>query len=303
MKILIIGSEGFIGTHLVKWYRYLGATLVGCDLYEASKQADYVYLKVSRLSPEWEDVFSGQQFDVCINASGSGNVPYSMQHPLVDFEANTLDPIRILDGIRKYNNSCKYLHISSAAVYGNPEKLPIHENDSTHPLSPYGWHKRMSELICAEYCTIYSLRTAIIRPFSVYGEGLQKQLLWDICQRLKNNDSIQLFGTGSESRDFIHCKDLVRLMDTIIQKANFKGEVYNAASGIETSIKSVAQLFEQHYKGNKKISFSGEVRKGDPLNWRADISQISVLGFAPTVSLEEGIVKYIQWFESIKDNG
>jgi UDP-glucose 4-epimerase len=296
MRILIIGSEGFIGSHLINRFNNPSNNLVGCDLFEAPKN-NYTYIKVSRLSPQWDEVFSNQRFDVCINASGSGNVPYSMQHPLIDFEANALDVIRILEAIRKYNAECKYFHISSAAVYGNPATLPVKEEAAKLPLSPYGWHKLMSEMVCSEYRTIYNIRVAIIRPFSVYGEGLRKQLLWDICKRLSANGSIELFGTGQETRDFIHCDDLTSLIELLINKAAFEGEVYNTASGEETSIATIAHLFEDYFGGKKKISFSGETRAGDPLHWRADVSVISALGFSTSIRLEDGIQNYIHWFE------
>jgi UDP-glucose 4-epimerase len=298
-KILILGSEGFIGSNLVRFFSLNGCQVYGCDLYETPSKADYHYFKVSRLSPEWENVFSNQQYDYCINAAGSGSVPYSMSHPFVDFEANTLDTIRILDSIRRLNTGCRYLHISSAAVYGNPMQLPITEDFITRPLSPYGWHKLMSEQICAEYHVVYGIGTAIVRPFSVYGYGLRKQLLWDICNRLLTADNIQLFGTGKESRDFIHIDDLVRLIACIIENATFQGDIFNAASGIESTIKEVAIIIEQSYEGSKVIGFSGEVRVGDPLNWRADVAKVLSMGFTCTTNLADGIKDYINWFKRI----
>jgi len=301
MNILILGSEGFIGHHLVHHFLQLQHVVHGCDLFETPQHSGYTYTKVSRLSPEWEEIFARQAFDFCINAAGSGNVPYSMTHPLSDFESNTLDTMRVLDAIRRLNKTCRYLHISSAAVYGNPEKLPVNEGDRKNPLSPYGWNKLMAEHVCREYHIVYGIATAVIRPFSVYGKGLRKQLLWDICSRLSKSDNIQLFGTGKESRDFIHVSDLTVLMQHIIEKAAFEGDIFNAASGEETSIAAIAGIFERCYEGKKKISFSGEGRKGDPLNWRADISAVQALGFGASVPLKEGIKNYISWFESLSE--
>lgn len=298
-RILILGSEGFIGKNLTDNFAKTNNKVSGCDLYEAGHSPAYDYFKVTRLSPDWEDIFSSRRFDFCINAAGSGNVPYSMTHPVSDFEANTLDTIRILDTLKRLNPECKYLHISSAAVYGNPKDLPVKETDNLQPLSPYGYHKLLSELLCQEYFTIYGLRTAIIRPFSVYGEGLQKQLFWDVCSKLKKSDSIQLYGTGNESRDYLHVKDLSKLVQIIIEQSNFSANIYNAASGTESSLEKVAELFVNNYKVSKKISFSGQNRPGDPLNWKADISQIKALGFTPTVPLDSGIAGYIRWFQSI----
>jgi UDP-glucose 4-epimerase len=295
-RILILGSEGFIGHHLVRQFHAHQFLVHGCDLFETAQHPGYTYTKVSRLSPEWEEVFTHQQFDYCINAAGSGNVPYSMTHPLSDFESNTLDTIRILDAIRRLNPSCRYLHLSSAAVYGNPEKLPIEEADRKSPMSPYGWNKLMAEQICREYHVIYKLSTAIIRPFSVYGRGLRKQLLWDICRKLQQSDNISLYGTGNESRDFIHVDDLCAVLIKIVDNSPFNCTIYNAAAGEETRISQIAAIFEKNYPGNKRISFSGEEKKGDPVNWRAGIAAIVQLGFTPSVKLDHGIKDYIDWY-------
>lgn len=298
-SILILGSEGFIGNHLVNHFTEAAYQVTGCDLYETSLRGNYTYYKVSRLSPEWEELFGSRPFDFCVNAAGSGNVPYSMSHPVSDFEANTLDTIRVLDAVRRYNPACRYLHLSSAAVYGNPSSLPVKETSPTSPLSPYGFHKLMSEQVCLEYCRIYGLRTAILRPFSVYGEGLRKQIFWDICTRLKYASSIELFGTGKESRDFLHISDLSVLVQKVLDQSDFTCSIYNAGSGVETTLQSVAGFVEKNFRGEKKITFSGETRKGDPLNWKADISAIKKLGFLPALKLEEGITNYIKWFHSL----
>lgn len=298
LRILVLGAEGFIGKYIVKYFVDRQFIVVGCDLFEAPTQK-YTYVKVSRLSPEWEEVFHNYSFDVCINASGSGNVPYSVSHPFNDFEANALDTIRILDAIRKHNPECRYLHISSAAVYGNPAKLPILEEDLLRPLSPYGWHKLIAEQICKEYYEIFKTRIAIIRPFSVYGSGLKKQLLWDICNKLQNNDEIELYGTGKESRDFIHVTDLVALIGSIVKADHFDFTIVNAASGIETTIAEIAEIFESCYESKKKIKFSGQFRVGDPLNWRASVVKAESIGYLTKVSLEDGIMEYVNWFKNL----
>lgn len=299
-RILILGSEGFIGNHLVEQFLTADFVVHGCDLYEAPRKSNYNYKKLSRLSPEWEELFNEHAFTHCINASGSGNVAYSMTHPLNDFQANTLDVIMILDALRKLAPGCKYIHISSAAVYGNPVALPITEEFPAKPMSPYGWHKVMSEQICKEFHQIYGLSTVIIRPFSVYGEGLCKQLLWDLTQKLKRSDEVSLFGTGKESRDFIHVKDLCRLIHLIAMHATFQAEVYNGASGVETEIRTIADYFEQFWGTQKTIRFSGETRPGDPVNWRADVSRIHSLGFETSISLRDGISGYLKWAQSIQ---
>jgi UDP-glucose 4-epimerase len=295
LNILILGSRGFIGSQLATYFNDGQNIATGCDLVEFSA-SHYNYQKVSILSPDFDSLFLSQSFDVCINASGSGNVPYSMAHPFNDFDLNTVAVAKILDTIRKYQPLCKYLHISSAAVYGNPKRLPIHEDDDIAPLSPYGFHKLMSETLCWEYYQIFHLPIVIIRPFSVYGNGLKKQLLWDICEKLQSNKSISLFGTGNETRDFLHISDLTEMINKIVNNSPFECDVYNAATGTETSIRTIADIFEKKFPGAGSISFSGQEKKGDPLNWKADISRIAALGFKANANLEHAIVDYINWY-------
>ena len=299
MNIVIIGSQGFIGSHLCKYFIAKAHNVYGADILETPVNINYTYTKLSRLSTEWETILSNNKMDVCINAAGSGNVAYSVAHPLIDFEANTLDVIKILDAIRKHQPTCKYVHISSAAVYGNPTSLPIQETAALSPISPYGYHKMMSEIICKEYQYLFGLNISIVRPFSVFGNGLRKQLLWDICTKLLKDDNITLFGTGNETRDFIHISDLVLLIDLIIEKSNFGASIFNVASGNETYIKSIASIFENYFANTKKINFSGETKKGDPLNWKADVSKLAALGFTPTANFENELINYANWFKAL----
>lgn len=299
MIVIVLGSEGFIGSHLCRHFNELAYEVYGVDILETPANIKYHYTKVSRLSSHWEELLKTVNADICINASGSGNVSYSVVHPVIDFEANTLDVLIFLDALRKYRPACKYLHISSAAVYGNPQTLPIKENDVLQPISPYGFHKKMSEILCKEYHQLFGISLAIVRPFSIFGNGLRKQLIWEICNNLQKVDHISLFGTGTETRDFIHVSDFVLLVQIIIEKASFTGEVYNAGGGHQIQIKQIASIFEEYYQNNKTISFNGNSRKGDPINWEADITIAKTMGFSPTVNIRTAVLDYINWFNSL----
>lgn len=302
MKILILGSEGFIGGALVTFYLTKGWEVFGADLLETATK-NYHYFKTSRLSPEYDELLQSQSFYACINAAGSGNVSYSMTHPVSDFESNSLDTIRVLDGLRRFQPHCKYLHISSAAVYGNPSTLPVLESTALMPISPYGWHKLIAEKICQEYAAIFKIPIVVVRPFSVFGPGLKKLLFWDIfqkCRQVTDDFTIQLWGTGSESRDFIFIDDLVLAFDCILSRGNFSASIYNVGTGIETSVKEAALHFVKRFDERIKVQFNQQDRSGDPQNWRADVTQIQQLGFNPTITLTEGIQKLIVWMKNMK---
>ena len=298
MKILIIGSNGFIGQHCVDFFTHAKHEVWTADVKE-NPDAER-YFQVLPIQSDFNFIFEKENFDVCINASGSANVAFSFENPEIDFELNVLNVHKMLVAIRKHNPTCKFINFSSAAVYGNPSKLPISEDFATKPLSPYGFHKLQSEHLLTEYHKFFGLHTCSLRVFSAYGEGLKKQLFWDLYQKAQASQSVELFGTGEETRDFIHISDLVNAVNLIIQNAPFEGDIFNIASGEETKINNAVKIFFDLYNPEKKYVFSGKQKIGDPNNWRADISKIQSMGFQPIISMEEGLNKYVKWLKELE---
>ena len=133
MKILIIGSKGFIGQHLRRFLISRNEEVWGADVV-----ADYVhpeqYFVIDASNADFHALFAEIQFDLCINCSGAASVPDSLQHPLRDYNLNTANVFKLLDAIRISQKNCKFLNLSSAAVYGNPETLPV---AATARLTPF----------------------------------------------------------------------------------------------------------------------------------------------------------------------
>lgn len=294
MKILIIGSEGFIGRNCVSFFSGKAQEVFACDIVDKSSPG---YFCVSAQDPDFDPVFQKINPDVCINASGSADVGSSIKDPDTDFRLNVKNVEKILQSIKKYSPDCRLINFSSASVYGNPKHLPVSESAVLDPLSPYGRHKLRSEVLLKEYHDKYRLRTCSMRVFSAYGPGLRKQIFWDVYKKSTQGKKIILFGTGKESRDFIFIDDLVRAIDCIIRSADFSGESINVSSGVETSIRDAATLLLSFLGNDHSVEFSGEEKKGDPKNWRADITILKKLGFVPFVTFEEGIKKYAEWLK------
>ena len=294
MKILIIGSKGFIGQHLKNFLISKNLQVWGADVV-----VDYVhpekYFLIDASNADYHSIFQQTGFDICINCSGAASVPDSLQHPLRDYNLNTANVFKLLDAIRLYQPACKFINLSSAAVYGNPQILPVAENIVTAPLSPYGVHKLMSENICAEFNRFFGIATCSLRIFSAYGEGLKKQLFWDLFQKTKSGNNIDLYGTGNESRDFIHINDLVRAIYLVAQHAPFKGQPINIANGEEIFIKDCVHTFYNFFDSPVHFNFVGQGRAGDPNNWVADISTLQQLGYKQQFPLAEGLKNYYKW--------
>ncbi len=298
-KILIIGSEGFIGKMASKYFSKIGYSVYNADILYISR---HNYFQLDKNISNISNLFGQNNFDICINASGSANVSNSFENPTSDFIANVYNVHIILETINKYNKNCKFINFSSAAVYGNPEFNPISEKNKISPISPYGFHKAMSETICFEFNKIFGIQTVSLRIFSVYGTGSRKQLFWDLYNKIENcnNGSLEIIGTGDESRDFIFIEDLLDAINCVIQHSLFNGESINVANGEEIFIKDAVMKFVELFDPNINIVFDNKVRNGDPNNWKADISLLKSLGYSNKYSIELGLIKYTEWLKSLK---
>lgn len=298
MKILIIGSKGFIGSYAVTYFLNQNYKVTGCDVVTDYDNPDY--LQIDATNSDYHFIFEKHQFDICINCSGAASVPLSIEFPLKDFNLNTFNVFKILDAIRITQPKCKFINLSSAAVYGNPDILPITEDFKLKPLSPYGIHKMQAEQICKEFHDYYSIATCSLRIFSAYGNGLKKQLLWDLFKKFNTGEDIVLYGTGNETRDFIHVDDVINAIHCVIKKGTFTGNEINLANGTEYTIKFIADLFKTNLNSKAIITFNNQVKPGDPLNWRADITKIKEMGYQSNITLENGVKNYILWAKNIE---
>lgn len=297
MKVLIIGSNGFIGSNLLAYFKEKGfATVAGCDVQVGEDPSYFCFHKEEK---GFDSLFQKHVFDCCINCSGAASVPDSLKNPLQDFELNTLNVFKMLEAIRLHQPSCKFLNLSSAAVYGNPKTLPVSEMDELAPVSPYGLHKMQAEQLCKSFFDYWQIPTCSLRIFSAYGPGLKKQLFWDLYQKSLKSDKVELFGTGSETRDFIFIEDIMQAIKLVIQTLPFRGECINIANGHQSPIREAVGLFYDALGWKGQVSFIGEARKGDPLNWEADITELKSLGYKAEFDLKNGLAIYAKWIKEL----
>ena len=291
MKVVIIGSEGFIGKHLHRYMKDQGHQVWGADVVTKYVDPENYFLMDSSNS-DFSSVFRHTQYDLCVNCSGAASVPESLKNPIRDYFLNTLNVFKLLESIRNEQTHCRFINLSSAAVYGNPEQLPVSESAVPDPLSPYGLHKLQSEQICREFYEFHKVPTCSLRIFSVYGPGLQKQLFWDLLQKANSGKAFTLYGTGMESRDFIFVSDLVRVIELIYEHSEFQADVINVANGEEVFINDAVSVFFSLFAADISYTFSGDTRKGDPVNWKADISKLRSFGYQPLVEMPGGLEAY-----------
>ena len=287
MKTLIVGARGFIGSHLKEYMANFGE-VVAVSL--SSLQGGDRKQRLTQL-------FASIQPDICVNCSGAAHVPSSFSNPLNDFEMNTASVYEMLAAIRQESPGTRFVHLSSAAVYGSPVTLPIAESAPLNPVSPYGYHKLAAEQFCQEFSSIYGIKTVSLRIFSAYGPGLRKQLLWDTYRKWRASTEVKLFGTGDETRDFIFIDDVCEAIRAVVERAGFGGESINIASGTAISIREIVTLLLKELGGAHQADFVGQKREGDPDSWCANITTLKALGFENRTSLIDGIKATAQWLK------
>lgn len=297
-NILVVGAAGFLGQTITRYFNKQGDTIYGIDLVQPENAPIHElkeYQTMHLPDDHFVDLLKKWQPDVCLHCGGLASVPYSYLQPQEDYQNGPFLTFYLLNQIRQVLPACKFILLSSAAVYGNPETLPVHEQHKIAPISVYGFHKWQSEILCSEFATVYGMKTASARIFSAYGIGLRRQVVWDIIYKILTQPEVILQGDGNESRDFVHADDIAFALETIIQSAPMQGESYNVASGIETKISELVAMISSTLHSEKLIKYSGELPAGTPTNWRADLRRIASIGYSPKLSLQTGIESMLKW--------
>lgn len=299
--VLVTGGAGFLGRAVAREYARRGWAVMGIGHsswtvdearrigYSTWHSASVDLAGLSRITT---------LVDVVVHCAANGSVPYSLTHPLDAFRRTVQTTAEVLQFCRSLPRPPMIVYPSSAAVYGAAQDEALSESSPSNPVSPYGYHKRMTEDLLASYARHGGPRAAIIRFFSIYGPGLDKQLLWDASKKLTAGEpSVTFWGTGGETRDWIHVSDAARL---IVASAQLEDPftVLNGGSGQRTTVLDTLTLLREQLGSTSGIEFNGEVRAGDPRHYLADITRASALGWAPRVVLPDGLKEYATWFKT-----
>lgn len=308
--IWITGARGFVGRHLAARASRDGLEVFGlghgawlADEYGGWGLKGWINGDVGESNLDLLARNSGLP-DAIFHCAGGSSVGASIHAPLEDFSRSVGSTARLLEWIRQRNPQCRFILLSSAAVYGGGHVEPIGETSEASPYSPYGHHKMAAELLARSYHQSYGLAVGIVRLFSLYGEELRKQLIWDACNRLKQRPlRLVLGGSGNEKRDFIHVADAVDFVWTVsrhLQAGPEKFILVNCGTGHSRTIRSVAEMLVNVWGLEARVDFSGGTRAGDPVELVANVGLAQNLGLAPKLSFESGLEAYVRWFQRIK---
>jgi UDP-glucose 4-epimerase len=188
--------------------------------------------------------------------------------------------------------------VSSAAVYGEPDTVPITEDTPRNPQSPYGVHKRTGELHANSYVREIGLDVVSVRIFNTYGPRQPRYVIYDFFEKLRKDSSeLEVLGTGNQVRDYCYVSDTVQGL-TLVAERGTAGEAYNLGGGESISISELADSIIDVCDVDASVRFTSESWTGDLDRLHADISKIKKLGFEPKVGLSDGLVQFKEYYES-----
>jgi UDP-glucose 4-epimerase len=302
--VLVTGCSGFLGGHVADWVLKTGLRLVACvTKREPDRWGQAARVASIRLPDEQlEELIAETKPDCIVHCAGASRVADSFRSPELDYVANVAATKCLYEAVAKRSPRTRVLFLSSAAVYGQPESLPIDEATPLLPLSPYGEHKQLCEQLSQHYRNSDGMRITNLRVFSAYGPGLTKQVLWDMYQKAKLSKTILLQGDGTETRDFIYVDDVVDVIGRFIVSSELSEcfPVMNIASGTSVSIRELASLFLSSLGIDRDIEFSGLSFANTPKRWSVDVSLMRGLSIGTMRPLESGLAQYATWLNSLE---
>jgi UDP-glucose 4-epimerase len=302
-RILVTGGAGFLGSHLCPVLLDGGAQVTVVDNLSTGQSGNLTG-SLERLTLVEQDMrhesffdwLRTRRFDAVVHLAANGYLPPSVRDPQYDFETNAVVTFRLLECLRTMPDT-RLINASTAAVYGDPINQPITETDPTVPLSPYGVSKLAAERYVDVYARLFGLRTASLRFFPIYGPRLRKQIVFDIIGKLQcNRHELEVLGDGTQVRDLNYASDAVSAILMILAHAPMHGEVYNAASGHSYTTSEIVRSICDAMGLHPRLHYTDALRPGDSERWSAAFGPLAALGYAPEVSLPEGIRRTVAWY-------
>jgi len=290
--VVVTGGAGFIGSHLVAALLKDGYEVKVVDNLSGGKSekvpdgAEFFEQDVNDAAALTK-IMTGAEF--VFHLAALPRVQYSIEHPIETNSANVDGTVSVLTAARDAGIK-RVIYSASSSAYGDQDVMPLTENLPASPKSPYALQKYIGELYCRLFSEVYGLSTISLRYFNVYGPGADPNgayalVIAKFLKQRAENKPITITGDGTQTRDFTHARDVVRanILAALSQKVG-KGEVINIGSGHNVSVNRVAELI-----GGPVEHVATRLEPHDTL---ADNSLAKkLLGWEPTVSLEEGIAE------------
>ena len=314
--VLITGSDGFVGSHLVERFLEEKCNIYAFVLYNSFNSLGWLdslekeKLKTLKIIAgdirDYNFVSNAvKNVDYICHLAALIGIPYSYIAPKSYMETNIMGTINMVQAAKDHNIE-KIVITSTSEVYGSALYTPIDENHPKQPQSPYSASKIAGDAMALSYYYSFNTPVSVIRPFNIYGPRQSTRAVIPniITQILKKNKVIEL-GNLSPTRDFTYVKDTCEAYVKIIKSDNVAGEIINIGNSEEISIKDLGEKIKDLMNSNIEIKSRTERERveGSEVNrLNAEISKaIELINWKPSYSLEDGLKLTIEWF-SKKEN-
>lgn len=315
-NILVTGAAGFIGSNFINYmtktygdkYTYVVydklTYAANMDNLKESEEK-YIFVKGDICDLEQNiETLTKYEIDAVVHFAAESHVDNSIKRPLTFTENNVLGTNALIEACRQIwgeGSQNRFVHVSTDEVYGTlkdgdemfVETLPLAPN------SPYSASKAGSDLVVRAYGETFNMNVCITRCSNNYGPNQHEEKLIPLMiKKVKNNENLPIYGTGTNIRDWLYVEDHCIAIDTVLQKG-VKGEIYNVGGNNEkTNLEIVKTILKELGKSEDLITYV-EDRKGHDYRYAINSSKIKrELGWEPSVTVEEGLKKTIKWYLS-----
>lgn len=294
-KAFVTGATGFLGSHLVECLTKRGDDVSVLVRGHHDRVAqDRPHLSVMR--GDLSHPFLISDASTVFHLAAISHVGRALENPRQTFETNTSGTLTVLEAIRQSSSVERLVFVSSAHVYGTPRYVPIDEDHPLRAQEPYAASKLAAEAFVSAYSSAYGIPIAIARLFNAYGPRQHPDfVIPSIIKSALTQDSLTL-GNLTPTRDFTYVDDIV---EALLCLAETGEGIYNVASGVEVSIETLVARVAEVLGKPLTVSSQRAQRRSAAVEiermW-ADNSRIKALGWAPRVSLIDGLAKTIAWY-------
>lgn len=310
-SILVTGGAGCVGSNIVKKLEKRGAEVTVIDnlsAYPFDYLNEYGIGKMENVEFVKDDINNHElmselikKSDVVVHAAALADVGACVRNPHDEFLTNVNATQNILE-ICKKEEIEKFVFISSASVYGEPDSRVFRETDACFPISNYGLSKYWGEQQTRLFHDLYELPTTSIRFFSVYGspqtpkQGSHSWAVAIFSMLAKKRKPITVFGDGNQIRDFTHVSDIAESVVLSIEKDSTNGKFFNSGTGKGTTVNEIVKYV---FENIEKVPINYEPHPaGDPFGGYADNTLMKkLLNWEPEYTLQNGIKEYFEWLD------
>jgi UDP-glucose 4-epimerase len=311
-RAMVTGGAGFVGSHIVDQLIAAGAARVlVIDNFTRGRLDN---LSSVSDNPAVE-VIEGDICDTSLIDDASAGQDFVFHQAALRITQCAEDPVRavkvMIEGTQNVLESAvrhrvaKVLVASSASVYGEPGRLPMHETDAFNNRTIYGAAKIANEQVSRAYAEMYGLRYLALRPFNVYGPrmdafGVYTEVMIRWLERLGRGEAPLILGDGSQTMDFVHVADVARAY-LLAATSDANDDVLNVGSGIETSLKELCNLLCELTGYADLVPIYGEARKVNGVTRRRAATDHAreTIGFVARIALSDGLGELVRWYQSL----